>query len=160
MVSQIITIQQKSRLMTKENGYMISELAKEFDVSSRTIRFYEEKKLLTPTRTEGNQRRYSKRDKRRLQLILRGKHFGLTLAEIRDIIGLPEVEKSESEQIKTAYLYGKKYLKTLRERIEELQELEEELIFYSSKALERLEELEGKRSVQELQQIVPPHDCS
>ena len=66
-------------------SYSISELSQEFDVTTRTLRFYEEKGLLAPTR-KGQSRIYAARDRARLKLILRGKRLGLTLEESRDII--------------------------------------------------------------------------
>ena len=70
--------------MTKAT-YSISELAIEFDVTTRTIRFYEEKGLLAPTR-QGTSRVYNAADRTTLKLILRGKRLGFTLDESRDII--------------------------------------------------------------------------
>lgn len=67
--------------------FSISELAQEFGVTTRTIRFYEEKRLLSPRR-EGQRRIYRPADRTRLRLILRGKRLGLTLDESREIIDL------------------------------------------------------------------------
>ena len=67
--------------------YSISDLASEFDVTTRTIRFYEEKGLLKPRR-KGTRRIYSPADRTRLRLILRGKRLGLSLDESAEIIGL------------------------------------------------------------------------
>ena len=72
-------------------SYTISELAREFDVTPRALRFYEDKDLLHPKR-EGMNRVYSHRDRGRLQLILQGKRVGLTLAEIREILDLYTLE--------------------------------------------------------------------
>ena len=66
--------------MDTEITFSISELAQEFDISSRTIRFYEEKGLIAPRRTKGNQRRYTAKDRFRLKWIIRGKRFGYSLA--------------------------------------------------------------------------------
>ena len=68
-------------------NYTISDLAEEFHISTRTIRFYEEKSLISPGRTKGNHRIYSRRDRARLRLILRGKRFGYTLEEIAETRG-------------------------------------------------------------------------
>ena len=67
--------------------YGIGDLASEFDVTTRTIRFYEEKGLLAPQR-EGTRRIYSPADRTRLRLILRGKRLGLSLDESAEIIGM------------------------------------------------------------------------
>jgi DNA-binding transcriptional MerR regulator len=64
----------------------IGEMAAEFNVSLRTLRFYEDRKLLRPRR-EGNTRLYSATDRLRMQMILKGKQLGFTLTEIHDLIG-------------------------------------------------------------------------
>ncbi|MEM1263035.1 MAG: MerR family transcriptional regulator [Pseudomonadota bacterium] len=73
--------------MTDQRRYGISELAKEFDVTTRTLRFYEEKGWLTPLR-EGGRRVFSGKDRTRLRLILRGRRIGLSLEESVEIIDL------------------------------------------------------------------------
>jgi DNA-binding transcriptional MerR regulator len=67
--------------------FTIGELAKEFGVTTRAIRFYENQGLLNPTR-EGQRRIYSRRDRTRLKLILRGRRIGMTLAEIQEVFDL------------------------------------------------------------------------
>jgi DNA-binding transcriptional MerR regulator len=69
-----------------ERRYSISDLAREFGVSLRTLRFYEDRGLIHPRR-EGSSRVYSGRDKTRLQMILKGKQLGFTLTEVRELIG-------------------------------------------------------------------------
>jgi len=85
--------------MTKEREYGISELAHEFGVTARAIRFYEDKGLITPRR-EGQRRVYSARDRVRLILILRGKRLGFSLREIQEIIDLYDAEPGEEGQLK------------------------------------------------------------
>ena len=126
---------------TRERSYSISELAREFDISPRTIRFYEEKKLIAPQRTKGNQRIYRKRDRARLKLILRGKRFGYTLDEIAEMIGMTDVDMSEAAQIEKSLAYGEKKLAEIRERIEELRLLEEDLLNVKERLTERLAQL-------------------
>ncbi|NND69014.1 MAG: MerR family DNA-binding transcriptional regulator [Halioglobus sp.] len=70
-----------------EQTYSISELAREFGVTTRTIRFYEEKGLITPRR-EGQHRRYSPADRVRIKLILRGKRIGMTLEESAEVVDM------------------------------------------------------------------------
>ncbi len=79
--------------------YGIAELAKEFGVTTRTVRFYEDKGLISPIR-EGQRRIYSPRDRVRLRLIMRGKRLGLTLDEIAELIDLYDVDPSEVTQLK------------------------------------------------------------
>jgi len=78
--------------------YTISELAKEFGVTTRTIRFYEDQGLLSPAR-EGASRVFSNRDRVRLKLALRGKRLGFSLAEIRELFELYDVSRDERKQL-------------------------------------------------------------
>ena len=83
----------------KERGeFSISELATEFDVTPRAIRFYEAHGLLAPKRA-GQRRIYSPRDRTRLKLTLRGKRLGLTLSEIRELIDMYEPGRDERPQL-------------------------------------------------------------
>jgi DNA-binding transcriptional MerR regulator len=78
--------------------FSIGELAKEFDVTPRAIRFYEDQGLLAPRR-EGQRRIYTARDRTRLKLTLRGKRLGLSLAEIRELIDMYEPGRDERPQL-------------------------------------------------------------
>ena len=78
--------------------YSIGELAAEFDVTARAIRFYEAEGLLAPRR-EGQRRIYTPRERTRLKLTLRGKRLGLTLSEIRDLIDMYEPGRDERPQL-------------------------------------------------------------
>jgi len=87
------------RHIEKERGeFSISELANEFDVTPRAIRFYEDHGLLAPERA-GQRRIYSPRDRTRLKLTLRGKRLGLTLSEIRELIDMYEPGRDERPQL-------------------------------------------------------------
>jgi len=123
--------------------YSISELAQELNISPRTIRFYEEKRLISPKRNKANQRIYSKRDRARLKLILRGKRFGYALNEIEEMIGMTDVDMSETAQIEKSLAYGEKKLAELRSRIDELHLLEQDLLNVRTKLIKRLEELKN-----------------
>ncbi|MDD3991892.1 MAG: MerR family DNA-binding transcriptional regulator [Desulfobacterales bacterium] len=126
--------------------FTISDLAAEFDVSARTIRFYEEKGLLAPRRTRGNQRIYSRRDRARLRLILRGKRFGYRLDEIAEMIGFDEGDPDEAAQIRKSLAYGERKLEELRERMRELKLMEEDLQAVAAKLRRRLAQLEKGES--------------
>jgi DNA-binding transcriptional MerR regulator len=125
----------------KTKSFSISELAREFDVSPRSIRFYEEKGLIAPQRTRGNQRIYSGRDRARLKLILRGKRFGYSLDEIAEMIGMTTGEMEEVQQIEKSLAYGEKKLSELRQRIEELELLEHDLLSVKERLVKRLTDL-------------------
>jgi DNA-binding transcriptional MerR regulator len=78
--------------------FSIGELAREFDVTPRAIRFYEAEGLLAPRR-DGQRRIYTARDRTRLKLTLRGKRLGLSLSEIRDLIDMYEPGRDERPQL-------------------------------------------------------------
>lgn len=124
-----------------EKTYTISKLAEELDISTRSIRFYEEKSLISPGRTKGNHRFYSERDRLRLKMILRGKRFGYTLEEIAEIIGLTDIDMDETDQIRKSLEYGEQKLRDIRERISDLKLLEEDLIALGEKLAARLAKL-------------------
>ena len=81
-----------------DKTYTISELAREFDVTTRTIRHYEEQGLIAPER-RGQHRIYSRRDRIRLLLTLRGKRIGLTLNEVRELFELYDAARDDAPQL-------------------------------------------------------------
>src|SRR5688572_32978596 len=83
---------------TERGEFSISELAREFDITPRAIRLYEDQGLLAPRR-DGQRRIYSPRDRTRLKLTLRGKRLGLSLSEIRDLIDMYEPGRDERAQL-------------------------------------------------------------
>jgi DNA-binding transcriptional MerR regulator len=83
---------------TERAEFSIGELAREFDVTPRTIRFYEDQGLLAPRR-EGQRRIYAQRDRTRLKLTLRGKRLGLSLSEIRELIDMYEPGRDDRPQL-------------------------------------------------------------
>ncbi len=93
--------------------YTITDLATEFRVTPRTIRFYEDKNLLHPER-QGLNRVFSRRDRARLQLILRGKRLGFSLAVIREMLDLYDLGDGQVEQLRVT-------LKRSQERLVELE---------------------------------------
>jgi DNA-binding transcriptional MerR regulator len=123
--------------------FTISQLARELNISTRSIRYYEEKGLISPQRTRGNQRIYGRRDRARLKLIVRGKHFGYDLNEIAEMIGHTNVDVDESEQIKKSLRYGEKKLSEIRGRITELEKLAQELNTIKAKLQQRLKAIEN-----------------
>jgi DNA-binding transcriptional MerR regulator len=124
--------------MTKtDRTYTISQLAREFDVTPRALRFYEDKGLLSPRR-EGMNRVYSHRDRGRLQLILKGKRVGLSLIEIKEILDLYKVD--QRAQAQTAL---KKYKKRIVE-LEAQREDVESAIDILTDAIQKMEEFLSK----------------
>jgi DNA-binding transcriptional MerR regulator len=121
----------------------MAHLTKEFGVSSRTIRFYEEKGLISPKRTKGNQRRYTTKERFRLKWILRGRRFGYSLHEISKILSMTETSAGEAQQIITTLEYGEKKLQDIENHIEELQIMRKEMLRLKEKLLHRLAELDS-----------------
>ena len=107
-----------------EPTYSISDLSREFDITTRSIRFYEDQGLLAPTR-RGQTRIYSKGDRVRLRLIMRGKRLGMSLAEIRETIDLYDASPSKSviqlEQLLTIIRQKKQLLEQQARDIAESQ---------------------------------------
>jgi DNA-binding transcriptional MerR regulator len=82
----------------ERDEYTIGDLSREFDVTPRAIRFYEDQGLLAPRR-QGQRRIYTARDRTRLKLTLRGKRLGLTLSEIRELIDMYEPGRDQRPQL-------------------------------------------------------------
>ena len=110
----------------KEITYSISELAHEFDVTPRTIRYYEDEGLLTPQR-EGQTRIYSHKDKIRLKLTLRGKRLGFSLAEIRELFDMYDTDKSSKNQLNSMIRLIESKRSALRQQLEDIQMVMAEL---------------------------------
>ncbi|WP_429219168.1 MerR family transcriptional regulator [Aeromonas veronii] len=110
----------------KEITYSISELAHEFDVTPRTIRYYEDEGLLTPLR-EGQTRIYSHRDKIRLKLTLRGKRLGFSLAEIRELFDMYDTDKSSKTQLNSMIQLIEEKRGALLQQLEDIQMVMTEL---------------------------------
>jgi len=102
-------------------SYSISELAKEFDVTARAIRLYEESGLLAPER-DGNRRIYKERDRVRLRLTLRSKRIGFSLAQVKEMFDLYDSKPVEGEKQQILFL-----LDVMDKRLDELKLQREEL---------------------------------
>ena len=99
--------------------YTVNQLAEELGITPRTLRFYEAKGLLSPQRV-GNNRVYSKRDRARLKLILRGKRLGFSLEEIKEYLDLYNVDPAQQEQMRVL-------LARIRERLDALAQQRQDL---------------------------------
>ncbi|MCM5571499.1 MerR family DNA-binding transcriptional regulator [Burkholderiaceae bacterium FT117] len=123
--------------------YTISELAREFDVTPRTIRFYEDQGLLAPERagTGGRQRVYSQRDRTRLKLTLRGKRLGLSLSEIRDLIDMYDSPSDTVAQLERFLAVLARHRRTLEQQLRDLEETLAEIETHEARARGLLAEL-------------------
>ncbi len=125
--------------MTKQR-FSIGEIAREFDVTPRSIRFYEEQGLINPVR-EGLNRVYSNKDKVRLKLILRGKRLGFSLAEIRNLFDLYDTNPNSAEQLKTMLHLTQTKREVLQLQLNDINMLMEELDDVEARCKEELIEL-------------------
>jgi len=114
-----IIFSEASLLPVKKSTYSITELAKEFAVTTRAIRFYEDQGLLAPRR-EGQRRIYSNRDRVRLKLTLRGKRLGLSLGNIKELFDIYDSARGEQAQLH-------QYLELLAERRAQLVQQREDI---------------------------------
>ena len=105
-----------------DTAMTIREMSDAFQITPRTLRFYEAKELLFPMR-EGQKRLFTKRDRARLKLILRGKRFGFSLEEIRQLLEMYDVSDPEQTQLKETYAIAQKHLQELKNKRDELDEV-------------------------------------
>lgn len=108
--------------MTEPTAPMtIRQMCDAYDVTPRTLRFYESKELLFPQR-EGQKRLYGKRDRARLKLILRGKRFGFSLEEIRQLLNLYDIGDQQQTQLARTVEIGQQRLADMIRQRDELNE--------------------------------------
>lgn len=94
----MIAFEKDQPLTLTTSTFAISDLAREFGITPRTIRFWEDQGILSPER-EGSKRVFTRRDRARLKMALRGKRLGLSLAEIKDLIGMYNSTEDETPQL-------------------------------------------------------------
>ncbi|MWD29428.1 MerR family DNA-binding protein [Aquicoccus sp. SCR17] len=104
----------------------IREMCDTYEVTPRTLRFYEAKELIFPIR-EGQKRLFTRRDRARLKLILRGKRFGFSLEEIRQLLDLYDMGDQQQTQLARTYDVAKERLAVMESQRDELNEAIEEL---------------------------------
>ena len=109
-----------------EKTQTIREMCAAYDVTPRTLRFYEAKELLFPLR-EGQKRLFTKRDRARLKLILRGKRFGFSLEEIRQLLDLYHMGDQQQTQLARTYEIARDRLADMESRRDELNEAIDDL---------------------------------
>ncbi|CAB5714924.1 Copper export regulator [Delftia tsuruhatensis] len=128
--------------------YTISDLAKEFDLTTRAIRFYEDMGLLEPERAGpgGRNRVYSPRDRTRLRLTLRAKRLGLSLTEAKEIIDLYDSPRDTGAQLRKFLEVLAAHRRQLEERLADLQANLAEVRDQESEARTLLKRLEGKNA--------------
>ncbi|UCV15217.1 MerR family transcriptional regulator [Quatrionicoccus australiensis] len=100
--------------------FAISDLAREFGITPRTIRFWEDQGILSPER-EGSKRVFTRRDRARLKMALRGKRLGLSLAEIKDLIGMYASTEDETPQLQECLRIMSKRREALEQQREDIE---------------------------------------
>ncbi len=124
-------------------SYTISELAKEFDVTPRAIRFYEDQGLITPSR-KGRRRVYRERDRVRLKLVLRGKRLGFALSEVKELFDLYDSSPGEVGQLNFLLDKIKARRAMLEQQRQDIEAVLHEMASVEQRALNVLGELQGK----------------
>lgn len=123
----------------------IREMCDAFDVTPRTLRFYEAKELLFPVR-EGQKRLFTKRDRARLKLILRGKRFGFSLEEIRQLLDLYHMDDGQEAQLSKTYELAERHLADMQAQKSELEEAISELQEQMAWGAQKLAQLAKRKS--------------
>ncbi|MBS28652.1 MAG: MerR family transcriptional regulator [Alphaproteobacteria bacterium] len=131
-----------------EQTFSISDLAREFRVTPRTIRYYEAEGLITPGR-DGQRRIYSGRDRVRLALVLRGKRLGFSLAEAKEIIDLYSAPQGEAFQLRTLVEKLDEKRALLEDKRRDLDGAITNMDKYAARCRDRLKELENRREAAE-----------
>lgn len=129
----------------KESNFAIGELAREFDITHRSIRFYEEQGLLSPKRT-GQNRVYNNKDRVRLMLILRGKRLGFSLAEVKKLFEMYDTNSNSAVQLGTMLEMTAQKRAVLNQQLEDIQMLMNELDEVEARCQEELAQLKQGKS--------------
>ncbi|MFM8467396.1 MAG: MerR family transcriptional regulator [Oxalobacteraceae bacterium] len=128
--------------------YTITELAREFDITPRAIRFYEDQGLISPRRegSGGRTRVYGARDRTRLKLTLRGKRLGLTLSEIKDLVDMYESPKDSAAQLKSFLAVLARHRESLEQQREDIDITLAEISAHEAQCHRMLDEAKQKPS--------------
>ena len=124
--------------------YNISELSSEFDITTRTMRFYESEGLLHPAR-EGQNRVYDEADRVRLKLILRGKRLGLSLAESKELINMYSPDGNNEDQLNSLLAKIRERREALAQQLIDIRAMENELMGAEDRCLEALKALQTEQ---------------
>ena len=120
----------------------ITSVCEMFDLTPRTLRYYEEINLLSPTRNKANHRLYSKKELAKIKLIERGKSYGFTLNEIKEMILLFDADRSGVTQLKKTIEYGQEKVREIESRIKELEQIKREIIYLEHQFLKKIKKVE------------------
>jgi DNA-binding transcriptional MerR regulator len=123
--------------------FAISDLAREFGITPRTIRFWEDQGILAPER-EGSKRVFTRRDRARLKMALRGKRLGLSLAEIKDLIGMYASTEDETPQLLECLRVMSKRRDALEQQREDIEAMLAEITLFEQQCQQELVRRESR----------------
>lgn len=126
--------------------FTITELAQEFDITPRAIRFYEDVGLLAPDR-DGRNRVYTQRDRTRIKLTLRGKRLGLSLQEIKQLIDMYESPADTAQQLEAFLLVLAAHRQQLAQQLEDIQVTLAEIAQHEERCRSLIAQEEGRCTV-------------
>lgn len=132
------TIERKQEVVVMNK---ISEVARMFNITTRTIRYYEEIGILKPVRTSTNERLFPESEITKLKLVARGKRYGFTLAEIKELVLLFEQDNTGKQQLERAIKFGSERIKDIEQKIADLQQTKKEMERLLKEFAEKLDSL-------------------
>lgn len=122
----------------------IQDVRQEFQLTARTLRYYEEIGILRPLRSKTNQRLYPKKELTKLRLIERGKKFGFSLKEIKEMILLFDRDRTGKKQLQRTIEYGDEKVEEINSKINELQTIKQEIKSLQAEFIEKYKQLEDE----------------
>lgn len=122
----------------------ITEVCELFNLTPRTLRYYEEIGLLTPERNSANHRIYNKKELAKIKLIERGKRYNFNLDEIKEMILLFDTDRSGIAQLERTIEYGREKVKEIDRRITELEQIKREILFLERRFKQKLKEMRNE----------------
>lgn len=122
----------------------IKELAKDYDMSTRTLRYYEEVGILQPTRQKG-MRHYSRREEAKVKLIVRGKKYGFSLEEIKEMVLLFDLDRTGIKQMQRTIEYGEQKIAEIDDKIQELYEIRKEMDRIATMFRQKIAQMEDEK---------------
>ena len=135
-------------------SYTITDLAKEFAVTTRTIRHYEDEGLISPGR-EGTNRLFTVRDRVRLKLALRGKRLGFSLAEIRELFDLYDLAHDEKRQLQEFLTKLEKRRAMIEQQREDMEVMLNELTFFENQCRKLLAKNQPSTDISATADVAP-----
>lgn len=139
-----MTAAARSSPIKESKTYTITELAHEFDVTPRAIRFYEDVGLLTPRRA-GRNRVYTQRERTRLKLTLRGKRLGLSLQEVKQLVDLYDSKSDTSQQLEAFLQVLQEHRNLLERQLEDIEVTLAEIAQHEARCRRLLANAPGRR---------------